>query len=303
MRAAVAIQRTLEHLRDDGEADSKMQFRVSAGIVNASVITWSVGGQVVGRDYLGAEVDAIFRLNAAIAANGIIINAAMNGDIKWRKMSRDLNLIADDAGNATKFLGRLSLKGLPSTVAHEVGWSNRFFGLSGGSSSQTPVDPANDKGPLPPRVATIGGVVQSALIDTTQVGHFYAFNAAGNSGWIQRHSSDQEQLICVFPNIVGGGIPEMGEIVCFVVKPGQPHKKAMQVLRSGTRLVGEVRQLEGNTAKVKVPDYAVKDHGLFEVKIEDTKVKQFDRVEFVLHLVDEGGGYRPLGRDGRMAGT
>ncbi|NBZ88493.1 hypothetical protein [Stagnihabitans tardus] len=43
LRAAVAIQRELDKLREEREIDAKMQVRVSAGIVNASVVNWKVG--------------------------------------------------------------------------------------------------------------------------------------------------------------------------------------------------------------------------------------------------------------------
>ncbi|NBZ88494.1 hypothetical protein [Stagnihabitans tardus] len=74
----------------------------------------------------------------------------------------------------------------------------------------------------------------------------------------------------------------------------------MQVIRGGTTLQGEVRQVDG-LVKVKVDEYAAREHGPFTVEMGGAKVKVGDRVEFVLHFVHDGEGtWRPIGKDGRV---
>jgi class 3 adenylate cyclase len=309
IRAAVNVQRRLRELRDQATVSTKMQFRISAGLVEAHELQVTIDGVPQARDFLGEDVDTVFRLNGAIAANGIAINSALEGDIRWRSMGKELDLLAED-GKYPKFLGKIALKGLPPTEAHEVGWADRYFGLAtvqrrndvgSGDGSRPSVDPQAGFTPNNNRAA--GGTRYDGVGLTTSVGHVYNLTTAGTSCWIEMHSPQKEQLICVFANIVRAEPPDMGEVVCFVPKPGQPNRKAMQVLRSGTGLQGKVVAIEGNTAKVKVDEFAARDHSPFDVHVEGAPVKQNDRVDFTLMIENQDGRFVAIGRHGKLAGT
>lgn len=300
VRAAIAIQKDLEAAR---QANLTKRFSVRISLVDARahrvIQTHALASGELAHvtiDYLGPEVDLVFRLNDAISPNGIIANKRLVDNVRWGRIADEFALEAAD-GDMKRFLGKINLKGLGPTEAHEIAWGGKFLGLKG---SQQTVEAAEVRsspkvsagagpsgpGSAPPRAGAPSGPFYEgaeATVQTTRIGHVYSITASQTNFWIQEHSKDAAQHIGVAPNIVRRSVPDMNEVVLFVQRHGVPHPKAVQILRSGTVFSGVVRSAVNGSAKLKVEEYAVNAHGLFDCSYpKELDLHTGDKVEFTL---------------------
>jgi class 3 adenylate cyclase len=297
VRAAIAIQKDLETARKGNQLSQKFQVRISladarAYKVEQTHITPSGERVTVAIDYLGPEVDLVFRLNGAISAHGIIANRRLVDNVRWGRLADELALESAQ-GEMKRFLGKINLKGLGAEEAHEIAWGGQFFGLKGSQPVEgkdpDPAKPRVDAGMAPPRPSGISSGSNTAYVHggttvlQTRMGHVYSLTVSGVNFWIEEHGDDRAQHIGVAPNVVRRDVPDLMEVVLFVRRNGSPHPKAVQILRSGTTFTGTVRSVQDGIARVKIEEYAANAHDPLECTATPG-LKSGDKVTFTLMI-------------------